>query len=220
MGSERKDQARSMTQVDPEEVARRAAQRDPDAFSQLYDEHLNAIYRYVLYKVGDGAVAEEITAEVFSKAWERIDRFEWRNLPFQHWLVRIARNAVVDHYRGRRRATSPIDELRDAAIDEPGLDERVARDQEAAALRAALAHLPDEQRDVLILRFIEGYSHSETAAVLGKSVVAVRQIQVRALRALHKLLEAQEAMRDVSRAAGGFRGIPARRRKPIKEPAR
>lgn len=209
-----------MTQLDPEEVARRAAQRDPDAFGHLYHEHLNAIYRYVLYKVGDGSVAEEITAEVFSKAWERIDRFEWRNLPFQHWLVRIARNAVVDYYRGRRRVTTPIDELRDATTDEPSLDERFARDQEADALRAALARLPHEQRDVLILRFVEGYSHSETAAVLGKSVVAVRQIQVRALRVLHKVLRAQEALTDVPRAAGGSRGFPAPRRKPSEEPVR
>ena len=209
-----------MTQPDHEEVARRAAQRDRDAFGQLYDEHLNAIYRYVLYKVGDGSVAEELTAEVFYKAWERIDRFEWRNLPFQHWLVTIARNVVVDHYRGRRRATSPIDELRDAATDEPGPDEQLARDQEAQALRGALARLQDEQRDVLILRIIEGYSHSEAAAVLGKSVVAVRQIQVRALRSLYKQLQAQEALTDVPGAAGGFRGFPAPKRKPSEEPAR
>jgi len=208
-----------MTQADPEYLAQRAAQRDQEAFAQLYEEHLNTVYRYVLYKVGDGGLAEELTAEVFSKAWEGIERFQWRNLPFQHWLLRIARNVVVDHWRMRRKATSPIEDLRDAASDELPPDERVAREFEVETLRRGLAQLPDEQRDVLILRFIEGYSHAEAADVLGKSVVAVRQIQVRALRALHKILNQTEEARGAARRQRVAEPIAAGRRGPSEEPA-
>jgi RNA polymerase sigma-70 factor (ECF subfamily) len=207
-----------MTQADPEYLAQRASQRDQDSFAQLYEEHLNTVYRYVLYKVGDAGLAEELTAEVFSKAWEGIERFQWRNLPFQHWLLRIARNIVVDHWRVRRKATSPIEDLRDAASDELPPDERVAREFEVETLRRGLAQLPDEQRDVLILRFIEGYSHAETADVLAKSVVAVRQIQVRALRALHKILSQPEEARSVARRPVA-QSMAARRRGPSEEPA-
>ena len=208
-----------MTQLEPQEVARRAAQRDSAAFAQLYDEHLNAIYRYVFYKVGDGLLAEELTAEVFSKAWERIDRFQWRNLPFQHWLIRIARNVVVDHWRSLRRAASPIDDLREVPSEDAPPDEAISRDLEVEALRKALARLPDDQRDVLILRFIEGYSHADTAAALGKSVVAVRQIQVRALRSLQKLLIGQGAFSSVSIQTREVRVAAGRDPSPREEPA-
>src|SRR2546423_11045691 len=96
-----------MTQPGPQEIARRAAQRDTTAFAALYDEHLNTVYRFVFFKVSDPTLAEDLTAEVFSKAWENIDRFEWRDLPFQHWLLRVARNVVVDHWRAHPRSPAP-----------------------------------------------------------------------------------------------------------------
>lgn len=207
-----------MTQLEPQEVARRAAQRDSSAFAQLYDEHLNTIYRYVFYKVGDGSLAEELTAEVFSKAWERIDRFQWRNVPFQHWLMRIASNVVVDHWRSLKRTVGPIDDLREAPSDETPPDEQVSQNLEVEALRSALMRLPDEQRDVLILRFIEGYSHQDAAAVLGKSNVAVRQIQSRALRSLQKLLIGQGAIASVTIPTQRLRVVAGRDAAPREEP--
>jgi RNA polymerase sigma-70 factor (ECF subfamily) len=179
-----------MTQPDPQDLVQRAAQRDVEAFSSLYDEHLNSVYRFVLFKVGDATLAEDLTSDVFSKAWENIDRFQWRNLPFQHWLIKIARNMVVDYWRANRRPISSIDGLFDAASKEMPPDERVAQGLDVESLTRALGELPDDQRDVVILRFIEGYSHAEVAKVLNKSVVAVRQIQVRALVKLKKVLVA------------------------------
>ena len=181
-----------MTQPDPQEIAQRAAQRDTAAFAALYDEHLNTVYRFVFFKVGDATLAEDLTAEVFSKVWENIDRFEWRDLPFQHWLLRVARNVVVDHWRANRRFPTSLDELYEVASDGPSPEEIVALDTEVERLTGSLKRLPGDQREVLILRFIEGYSHADTAQVLGKSVVAVRQIQVRALRALRDVMREGE----------------------------
>src|SRR5262249_10999639 len=118
-GEAERNQIGSMTEIDPQDIAQRAAQRDPDAFAQIYDEHADVVFRSIYYKVGDTGVAEDLTAEVFSKAWERIDRFQWRNVPVQHWLLRIARNVVIDHWRARKRPISPIDELVDTSSDGP-----------------------------------------------------------------------------------------------------
>jgi RNA polymerase sigma-70 factor (ECF subfamily) len=197
-----------MTQHNPQELVQRAAQRDVEAFAQLYDEHVNAVYRFVYFKVGNATLAEDLTAEVFSKAWESITRFQWRNLPFEHWLIRIARNAVVDHFRANRRPIVSIDGLFDAASSDDPPDERVGQELEFEELRRALGSLPDDQRDVVILRFIEEYSHADVAKVLNKSDVAVRQIQVRALKALRKLMTLPE----------GADGAPSRAWQPEPRP--
>jgi RNA polymerase sigma-70 factor (ECF subfamily) len=207
-----------MSESTPQDIAERAARRDDRAFARLYDEHLDTVYRYVFYKVGEPLLAEELTAEVFAKAWEGIERFQWRNLPFQHWLLRIARNVVVDHWRSRRRATTSIDGLADASSEEALPDERVVHDVEMQALQAALMRLPDDQRDVLILRFIEGYSHADAAAVLQKSVVAVRQIQVRALRAIKKQLADEGDVPVVARHPTSLGAAARREPGPREEP--
>ena len=207
-----------MTEPDPREIARRAAQRDTTACAGLYDEHLNIVYRFVFFKVGDPTLAEDLTAEVFSKAWENIDRFEWRDLPFQHWLLRVARNVVVDHWRAHRRFPASLDGLYELPSDSLSPEEVVSRDGEVERVNQALKRLPDDQRDVLILRFIEGYSHADTAQVLKKSVVAVRQIQVRALRALRDVMREGETpvvAADRAGLAAMVRRGPERSEEPV-----
>jgi RNA polymerase sigma-70 factor (ECF subfamily) len=209
-----------MTECTPQDIAERASRRDTEAFAQLYEQHLDTIYRYVLFKVGDSLLAEELTEDVWAKAWEGIEKFQWRNLPFQHWLLRIARNIVVDHWRSKRKATTSIDGLLEAASEDAPPDERVTYDLEMQTLQQALMRLPDDQRDVLILRFIEGYSHTDVAAALNKSVVAVRQIQVRALRALKKQLTDEGDATVVARHPAGIGAVARREPGPEREPAR
>jgi RNA polymerase sigma-70 factor (ECF subfamily) len=206
-----------MTQPDPQDIACRAAQRDTAAFAALYEEHLNSVYRFVFFKVGDPTLAEDLTAEVFSKAWENIDRFEWRDLPFQHWLLRVARNVVVDHWRAHRRFPVSLDGLYELPSEALTPDDIVARESEVERVRLGLKSLPDDQRDVLILRFIEGYSHADTSQVLGKSVVAVRQIQVRALRALREVMREGETP-FVARDTSGLAALARRGPEPVEEP--
>lgn len=185
-----------ISKIDTRDLCKRASARDPEAFARLYDEHMSGIYRYVLYKVGDQTLAEDLTGDVFTKAWEGIERFQWRNIPFKHWLLRISRNLVIDHWRGNRHPTSPMEELDSVISNEPAPDKWVERDLEIEGLAKAMASLPDDQRDVILLRFIEGYAHADVAAVLGKSEPSVRQIQVRALRSMKKFLVQKEGIQN------------------------
>jgi RNA polymerase sigma-70 factor (ECF subfamily) len=172
-----------------DDLAKRVSKRDTDAFQVLYESHLDTVYRYVYYKVGNGQLAEDLTQHIFMKAWEAIHRYQWRELPFQHWLLRLARNAVIDHYRSMKPTNSSLLDPVSVGVD-PEVE--IAQSEMVNTLQDAVRQLPDEQREVIVLRFIEQMPHADVARHLGKSAATVRVIQHRALQALRKLLEADE----------------------------
>jgi RNA polymerase sigma-70 factor (ECF subfamily) len=189
-----------------DDLAKRVSQRDSDAFQSLYESHLDTVYRYVYYKVGNGQLAEDLTQHIFLKAWEAIHRYQWRELPFQHWLLRLARNAVIDHYRSTKpQNASLLDPIGDGVDPEAQL----AQSEVVQTLQEAVRQLPDEQREVIVLRFIEQMPHAEVAAHLGKSAATVRVIQHRALQALRRLREQDE--QPAARRNGPGNGAGARR---------
>jgi len=160
-----------------------------DAFGELYLLHLDAIYRYVYYRVGDGAEAEDLTEQVFLKAWEALPGYQQRGYPFSSWLYRIAHNTVADYHR-RQKPEVPMpspEKVEKRDQHRPPLEQVIAT-EEAATLATAIAQLSEEQQQVIILRFIEGLSHAEVARILAKSEGACRVIQHRALAALNRLL--------------------------------
>ena len=194
------------TLTDEAELVKRAIKRDSAAFGTLYEVHLDRIYRYVFYRVGSTSEAEDLTEQVFLKAWEAIDRYEPRGAPFAAWLYRLAHNLVVDHYRGKR-ATTSLDEVSEA--DDVGVDvmEAVEGRLEVDEVRAALAKLNPDYQQMIVLRFVEGLSHAEAAKIIGKSEGAARVIQHRALQALARAIEDRtDAVRDAR--AGSPRQLP------------
>jgi len=175
-------------------LAVRASQGDPAAFGQLYDRHVSAVYRYVYYRVRDDAEAEDLTSDVFMKALRAIPRYEPRQA-FLAWLYRIARNAVIDKLRRGKRQVSFEDALEHPMpehIIEPDT-ELVAR-LEGDALRVAMAKLTPLQQEVLVLRFIEGYTTNEIAKIVGKREGTVRGIQFRAIGALRQMIPSRETL--------------------------
>jgi len=169
-------------------LIRRAKEGDPAAFAEIYDRYQPAIYRYVFYRVADTATAEDLTSEVFLRLVEGIGRFTYRGRPLLAWLYTIARNLVTDHYRhGRGPAPLPLDEGLPATADDP--EEAVVHRMTQQRLAAAIAHLTEDQRQVLLLRFVEGLDNETVAQVMGKSVGAVKALQHRALAALRRILE-------------------------------
>ncbi|MCL4467018.1 MAG: sigma-70 family RNA polymerase sigma factor [Chloroflexi bacterium] len=168
-------------------LAARAAAGDGEAFGRIYDLYLNGIYRYVYYRLGSARDAEDVTEQVFCKAWEAIGRFHPDGTPVVAWLLRIAHNAVIDHHR-TRKDLAPLDE---GVIDEASWADPVETATLCCTqgeLREAILGLKPEQRQVILLRFIEGLDYAGVAATLGKSEGAVRVIQHRALAALRQAL--------------------------------
>jgi RNA polymerase sigma-70 factor (ECF subfamily) len=170
------------------ELVLQATKRNRAAFAQLYDRYVTKIFRYIYYKVGSQGEAEDLTGQVFLKAWEAIGRYQCTERPFAAWLYRIAHNLIVDYFR-TKRDTSSLDEL--AVVDLPGsdLDDIVDRHLTADTLRHALRNLTHDQQQVIILRFLEGYNTTEVAQILGKQPGAVRTLQHRALAGLNRLFQ-------------------------------
>src|SRR4026207_1532565 len=154
-----------------------------EAFGQLYDAYMERIYRFVYFRVEDQQTAEDITSQVFLKAWSNLDRFSFNRTPYLAWLYTIAHNAVIDHYRTRKVTTA----LDDVQLSQPDAAEAVENQidltVEMKTIKTAMQSLTDDQQQVLHLRFIEGMSNTEIAQQLGKREGAIRALQMRGLQA-------------------------------------
>ena len=166
---------------------------DAEAFGQLYETYLDRIYRYIYFRVTDEQTAEDLISQVFTKAWENLDRYQPSGRPFIAWLYTIAHNTVIDHYRTRKE-TVAIENTVSLASDAPSPDEQVELHFEAENLRSALRTLTPEQEQVVVLKFIGGMTTDEIAVQLDKSAGAIRALQMRALQALAKQMEKDEVL--------------------------
>ncbi len=168
----------------------RAKRGDREAIAEIYDRHVDRIYRYVRYRIVDGRVAEDITADVFLKAIESLDRFDERGVPFIAWLYRIAHARVIDYWRRLQRR--PEVEIDDPTVQEVVFDEEDANETDVLQHRSllkAVQHLTDEQQQVITLHFREGLSMTEIAQIMDKTEGAIKALQRRALEALARILE-------------------------------
>jgi RNA polymerase sigma-70 factor (ECF subfamily) len=174
---------------DPDLADVRAAQADRGAFATLYRRYVERVYSYAFYQLGDHHEAEDATERTFLAALAALDDFSERGASFRAWLFRIAHNTIANAHRSRRRRrTAPMS----AAEDEPapGADPAgvVARADTGRAIRAALARIPPDRRQVVLLRFVDGLSAREIGAVLDRSEGAARVLLHRALRDLAREL--------------------------------
>ena len=167
-----------------EKLVVQAVNGNTDAFGELYIIHVEKIYRYIFYHVKSKTVTEDITAEVFLKAWRVINSCRGREYSFSAWLYRIAHNHVIDHFRASRQHIS-LDETLLASIPYP--EKEVERWLMGQVLEL-MSSLPPQQRQIIILKFIEGFSNQEIGRILNKSQGAIRITQMRALSRLRKHL--------------------------------
>ncbi len=159
-----------------------AAQRDPSHFAALYEANFERVYAFVLGRVRDRDVAQDVTAEVFHQALANLARFEWRGVPFSAWLVRIAANTIADRWQRTNREQ----ELPEEELAEAGADGELER---RTMLFKLVDTLPDDQRMVVVRRFVEQQSIREIARELGRSEGAVKQLQFRALHSLRERIK-------------------------------
>lgn len=164
----------------------RAKEGDSDAVHFLYVEYADDVYGYVMSIVRNPHEAEDITQNVFAKLMRVIGKYEQRDVPFTAWILRVARNAALDWMRARRDV--PCEEVRSS--DEG--HEQIGQEQ-IRSLRTALEQLPGEQREVLVLRHIGGFSPGEIAERLDKTEGAVHGLHHRGRGALKTALRELDA---------------------------
>ena len=177
-------------------LARRAGSGEAEAFGVLYDRYVDAVYRYVFYRVRNEAEAEDVTSDVFMRALRAIPKYEPRQA-FLAWLYRIARNAVID--RSRRTAARQQVSFEDA-LAHPNADQVVNPDagllagSDASVVRVAMQQLTPLQQEILVLRYVEGYDTKTISKLVGKRDGTIRGIEFRALSALRALIPSREAL--------------------------
>jgi len=172
-----------------EDLVRRIRAQEADAFDELYSRYSPRVFGYLYQRLnGNTEEAEDLTSEVFAKVFEKIEGFQVQGAPLSSWLFRIAHNRLIDSVRPRPRQTQV------ALYDAPpiaagpvfgGIDQAVAIDQ----IKVGLARLTEEQRPVIVLRFLEGKSLAETAAAVGRNEDAVKKLQARGLASLRRGIE-------------------------------
>lgn len=178
---------------DEQRLVQKAKSGEADAFAMLYDAYVDRIYRYIYFRVSDDVVTEDLTSQVFLKAWESLDRYTAGSSPYLAWLYTIARNLVIDYYR-TKKATVNLDEVSQSHASDPGPDDDVQHRLDVQAVRDAMQTLTDEQQQVLTLRFIAGMSTEDIAKLMDKREGAIRALQMRALQALTKYMSEKEML--------------------------
>lgn len=168
------------------------AKTDPDAFGELYEKYIERIYNYVYFRVGSVHDAEDLTARVFLKALNNLNRYRFVGLPFSAWLYRIAHNLIANHHRDQsRRREIPIEDMAVVNIPArlPAIDASMGRAQEAEALWKMINDLSPQKRELILLKFVEKLSNSEIAAVLNKSESAIKSLYHRTLLEMRERID-------------------------------
>ena len=170
------------------DLVQRARQGEQEAFAQLYENHFDKIFRYVVLKIRNQAEAEDMTQQVFIKAYESIGSYQSQGVPFTAWLFRIAHNQMVDYVRKQsKRQTVPLDESLQI-MDDCDVEHEVETKIEMEKVVLATAKLTKAQREVISLRFAGGLSITEAAKTMRKSEGAIKALQHSAILALRKTL--------------------------------
>jgi RNA polymerase sigma-70 factor (ECF subfamily) len=164
----------------------RAQRGDRAALEDLYLLHFDRVYSYLHMSVGNRHDAEDLTTQTFMKMLEAIRRFEWRSVPFSAWLLRIAHNLAMDHFRAHRR-WRPEEEVPESADgEECSAEEQALASLGETRVLTLIERLAPEQQQVLMLKFVYRFSNGEVASILGKTEGAVKSLQHRALASLER----------------------------------
>ncbi|WP_312871927.1 sigma-70 family RNA polymerase sigma factor [Amycolatopsis acididurans] len=175
-----------------------AQEGDTNAFGVLYDRYVDVVYRYVLFRLSDRELAEDITSETFLRALRRITSVSYQGRDVGAWFITIARNIVLDHVKSSRYKLEIItDEVSESGSapfagqtigDNTGPEQAALSSATREALLNCISALGDDQRECIVLRFIQGLSLTETAQIMKRNEGAVKALQHRAVRKLAQLL--------------------------------
>ncbi len=170
-----------------EGLIRRIQKGESEAFNQIYESYFDKIYRYIVFKIGNRNDAEDLTQQVFIKAFKAIPKYRWKGLPLSAWLFRIAHNQIVDYLRKEtKRSTLRLSEATATSNSDPVTT--VERNLDIQNLNMAVRQLTEAQQQVISLRFAGEMSILEVAKVMGKKPGAIKALQHSAIVSLRKKL--------------------------------
>ncbi len=172
------------------ELVQRAQALDEVALASLYSTYYPKIYNYAFLQLGDIHAAEDLASEVMLKVLESIKKYQFKGTPFSAWVFRIARNRLIDLHR-RRKRHGEVNLTEPLAAMQIGPQTLAERALDRGQLQLALRYLTDEQRQVIVLKFIEGFDNASVARVLGRSEGAIKSLQHRALNSLRRVMSGE-----------------------------
>ena len=172
-------------QITESELIAQACDGDADAFGALYEKYIDQIYNYIYFRTSNVKDAEDICSRVFIRALHHIERYEDRGYPFSAWLYRIAHNLVVNWYRDRERSdeVSLADQYPPPTMD-GNVEDRLEKDNETEELLAVIHGLPDDRKELLILKHVEGLTNTEIGQIMDRTEGAVKALYHRTLESL------------------------------------
>lgn len=180
-----------------ENVIINAAHTNSDAFGKLYEQYQQRVFRYIFYRVGDAPSAEDLTAQVFERAWRKLATFQTDRGAFAVWLFAIARNAVNNHLRTKRLwRWVTLDILSNHSTETTSLEELVCQDEQLQQLLTLVAQLSSQERDLLALKFGGGLTNRRIAELAGLTESNVGVMVYRTLRKLRNQFSHEERNHD------------------------
>ena len=163
------------------------AKEDKDAFGQLYELYVERIYKYVYYRTGNVADAEDLTAKIFIRAMKHIPRYKDQGVPFSAWLYRIAHNLVANWHRDNsRRKMVALDDITHWHVGEESPEFATQLLEDKTLLLSAIRRLPNDRQELLILKFVERLSNAEIGDIMGRSEGAIKSLYHRTLLSLRE----------------------------------
>ncbi len=171
------------------------AQKEPEAFSELYELNYSKIFGYVLKRVANLEVAQDITSEIFFKSFKNIQKFKWKNISFSSWLYRIASNEIANYFRKNKyrpvsfeKISEPIS-LSNPIEDIIEAEEKLKEHKDFLEIQKKLSKIPDIYQEVIVLKFLEKKKIKEICEILGKKEGTVKSLIHRGLERLKELME-------------------------------
>ncbi len=171
------------------------AQKEPEAFSELYDQNYSKIFGYTLKRTANIETAQDITSETFLKALKNIKKFKWKGVSFSCWLYRIASNEIANYFRKNKYRAISFEKISEPiSLSNPSqelieAEEQLKRQKDFLELQQKITKLPDVYQEVIVLKFFEKKKIKEIAKILGKKEGTVKSLLHRGVKKLRKLME-------------------------------
>lgn len=181
-----------MTLINDKDLLQKATSGDKEAFGLIYDQYIERIYNYIYYRTGNTADAEDLTAQVFFKAYNHIGNYQDRGVPFSAWLYRIAHNMVANWHRDTSKHPEvALEETFHSGVRAEYPELVLLQGEEKSVLLQAIHRLPAERQQLVILKFVEHLSNQEIGEIMGRTEGAIKSLYHRTLSSLRKDLKTE-----------------------------